>query len=273
MLPVLRKYPRTPHLEGSHLQPGDEDLAVSSPAVLDGRFVVIEEKVDGGNIGISFTPNGVPLLQSRGHYLTGGPRERQFELLKAWVATHQVAFFECLGDRYIMYGEWLFALHTVFYDELPHYFLEFDVFDIQAEAFLSMTRRRELLRRLPVCSVPVLYAGVYTMARNPWRLIQRSHFKGQQWAIHLITAAAEASSPVTVETVDHSHLMEGVYIKVEDTEHVLERYKVVRDSFSTTVLEAGDHWSNRPIIQNRLRKGVDIFAPSLESEENNAPSV
>src|SRR5205807_2014548 len=32
-----------------------------------------------------------------------------------------------LTDRYILYGEWLYAKHTVFYTDLPHYFLEFDI--------------------------------------------------------------------------------------------------------------------------------------------------
>jgi hypothetical protein len=34
--------------------------------------VTVEEKVDGANAAISFSPDGQMLLQSRGHYLTGG---------------------------------------------------------------------------------------------------------------------------------------------------------------------------------------------------------
>ncbi len=37
--------------------------------------------------------------------------------------------YELLKDRYIMYGEWLYAKHTVFYDNLTHYFMEFDIYD------------------------------------------------------------------------------------------------------------------------------------------------
>jgi hypothetical protein len=45
----------------------------------------------------------------------------------------------------VLYGEWLYAKHTIFYDRLPQYFLEFDVLDLESDAFLSTARRRELL--------------------------------------------------------------------------------------------------------------------------------
>ena len=72
---AIRKYPRTRHLAGSKLQPGDEDLDAVPMSALAGRHVVIEEKMDGANSGMSFSADGEFLLQSRGHYLTGGPRE------------------------------------------------------------------------------------------------------------------------------------------------------------------------------------------------------
>lgn len=31
--------------------------------------------------------------------------------------------FKVLGNRHILYGEWLYAKHSVYYDNLPHYFL------------------------------------------------------------------------------------------------------------------------------------------------------
>jgi hypothetical protein len=40
----LLKYPRTQHIEGSRLQPGDEDLDSVPLAQIAGRHVVIAEK-------------------------------------------------------------------------------------------------------------------------------------------------------------------------------------------------------------------------------------
>ena len=154
--PEMRKYPRTHHLESSRRQPGDEDLDSVPFRALIGRHLVVEEKVDGANAGLSFGAGGRLLLQSRGHFLTGGPRERHFALFKAWAARHRERFRAALGTRYVLYGEWLYAKHTVFYDALPHYFLEFDVLDTTDGSFLSTGRRRALLADLPLVSVPVL---------------------------------------------------------------------------------------------------------------------
>ena len=49
----IRKYPRTPHLEGSRLQPGDEDLSQIRFSEIQGKHLVVEEKCDGANSGIS----------------------------------------------------------------------------------------------------------------------------------------------------------------------------------------------------------------------------
>ena len=49
--------------------------------------------------------------------------------MKQWASVHRDAFYRVLGNRYIMYGEWMYAKHTVFYDALSNYFLEFDIYD------------------------------------------------------------------------------------------------------------------------------------------------
>src|SRR5688572_16479224 len=153
----IAKYPRTHHLEGSRLQPGDHDLSAVPFRELAGRHLVVEEKLDGANAAISFAPRGELRLQSRGHYLLGGAREKQFELFKSSATVQRDALFRALGARHVLYGEWLYAKHTVFYDALPHYFMEFDVLDREQGVFLSTERRRELLAGVPVCPVPVLH--------------------------------------------------------------------------------------------------------------------
>ncbi|WP_309744407.1 RNA ligase family protein, partial [Chamaesiphon sp. OTE_20_metabat_361] len=171
---LMQKYPRTPHIEGSREQPGDEDLDSIPFRAIANEYVVIEEKVDGANAAISFDANGQLLLQSRGHYLTGGARERHFNLFKQWAHSHYAALWEILGDRYILYGEWMYAKHTVFYDKLPHYFLEYDLLERTSHQFLSTAARRELLTGLAVASVPVLLEGKLTSHKQLVGLLQHS---------------------------------------------------------------------------------------------------
>jgi hypothetical protein len=261
----LFKYPRTPHLTGSRVQPGDEDLRAYSPDELLGREVVVEEKLDGSNSGVSFDAAGRLLLQSRGHYLDGGPRERHFALFKSWATCHQRDLWGRLGDRFVMYGEWAYAKHTIFYDALAHYFFEFDVFDKPAGAFLSTARRRELLSGLPVVSAPVLFAGRVRSAAHLFALVRPSAFQTECWAEALSAAcAARGLDPqLALDQSDRAGLMEGLYIKIEDGGRVLERFKYVRPGFSQAVEEADGHWLARPLIPNQLRAGTDIFAGEL----------
>ena len=51
MLKIL-KYPRTPHIQGSRIQPGDEDLSQIPFRVIAGRRLVVEEKCDGANSAV-----------------------------------------------------------------------------------------------------------------------------------------------------------------------------------------------------------------------------
>lgn len=261
----LYKYPRTPHLTGSRLQPGDEDLSVISFDYLKGQRLVVEEKLDGANSAISFGNEGQLLLQSRGHFLDGGPREKHFGLLKAWAGCHQAALRNALGNRFVMYGEWLYARHTIFYDQLPHYFFEFDLFDKESELFLATGERKELLQGLPVFSVPVLFSGALRSGRQLRSLVGQSAFQSAGWRERLRAACAAKGLDAerALRETDPSDLMEGLYIKVEDGGRVTERFKFVRGGFSQAVDDSGDHWLNRPIIPNQLREGADIFAPSL----------
>src|SRR5215510_307881 len=164
---IIHKYPRTHHLQGSRLQPGDEDLDSVAWDSLNDCHLVAEEKVDGANAGLSFDASGRLWLQSRGHFLTGGAREKHFHLFKQWANTHAAGLWDRLGSRYVFYGEWLYAKHTIFYDALPAYFLEFDVLDAEAGDFLSTARRRELLAGLPVEAVPVAWEGVFAGDPEP----------------------------------------------------------------------------------------------------------
>jgi hypothetical protein len=260
-MPRMHKYPRTHHLEGSRLQPGDEDLSSVPLHTLVGRYIVVEEKVDGGNAGISFDEDGGLFLQSRGHFLDGGPRERHFALFKAWANRWQRELREALGARYVLYGEWLYAKHTIFYDALPHYFLEFDVLDTKTSAFLSTPLRRELLSGLPVVSVPVVWEGMGERFVDPAASIRPSLFKSTEWRERLVEICRELGlreERVVAET-DRSDLAEGLYVKIEEDEQVLERYKFVRPSFLQAVLESESHWLDRPILPNQLGADVDLF--------------
>lgn len=262
----ISKYPRTPHIEGSALQPGDDGSDRMSIQDLREKYrssrFVTEEKLDGANCGISFSDNLDLILQSRGHILMGGAREAQFGPLKSWASHQEAVLLEILEDRFIMYGEWMFARHTMFYDQLPHYFFEFDIFDKKEAIFLSTQARHALLAGSPILSVPVLSQDWPKSGKALSDLVQKPLYRSDNWR-DALTAEAERAGACPEQSLRQagcSDLSEGLYIKIEEGGETVARYKLVRESFVQTILESGSHWHDRPLIRNQLRDGVDLHA-------------
>lgn len=259
------KYPRTEHVEDSRLGPGDDAKGRIKLAALSGRWIVAEEKVDGANSGVSF-PGGRLALQSRGHFLDGGARERQFSRFKGWAQCHEEALRAALGERYVMYGEWMQARHTIFYDRLPHLFMEFDVWDKQERCFLSTRARQILLAGAPVVQAPVLHEGFAPSRMKDLKaLVGASLCRGADWRGSLAEAAKRAGVDPerALSEADPSDLIEGLYLKVEEGGRTVGRFKWVRSGFAQAIEESGTHWAERPMVLNGLAPGVDLFAPEI----------
>jgi hypothetical protein len=202
-------------------------------------------------------------LQSRGHYLTGGGRERHFDLFKRWASAHGPQLHARVGPGRLVFGEWLYAKHTIFYDRLPHYFVEYDILDLEKAVWMSTRHRRQLLRGLPIVSAPLLYEGPAPRALSELRaLVGPSRFKSAGWRDALRTSAAAAAVDVdrAVRETDPEDAMEGLYIKTETDDEVRGRYKWIRASYLQAVVDSGSHWLARPIVPNVLAPGADIFA-------------
>jgi len=267
----LLKYPRTPHIQGSRIQAGDEDLSQISFRLLAGRQITVEEKCDGANCAVSFDENGDLLLQSRGHYLVGGLRERHYNLLKKWASVHRDRFHEVLGSRYVMYGEWLYAKHSIYYDALPHYFMEFDVYDRERGLFLDTESRKELLTTLPIVSAPVLAQRAFKSVDDLKTLLGPSAYI-RDGHIDRLRAYCEANAKcgpadMRCAETDSSTTMEGLYIKVEEDGRVVDRMKFVRQSFLQCVAVSNAHWLDQPIVPNALRYPLEVLYESVLPKE------
>jgi RNA ligase len=237
------KYPRTPHLFGSRGTDDDKQMGdVESLRFLGDGSLIVEEKIDGTNVGIHFTPDGKMALQCRGHLITEGMHP-QYDLFKQWAAVKRTVFEEMLKDRFILFGEWVYARHSVQYRRLPHYFFEFDLYDKRDGAFLSLERRLALLEGTGLLTVPVLHAGALDRERLA-ALIGPSRFD------------SEFVNPLT-KRIDN--LMEGLYLRTEAREVVTGRAKFVRPEFVEKVKQS-EHWQHQAMTANRLEEGAEIWS-------------
>ena len=158
-----------------------------------------------------------------------------------------------------MYGEWLYAKHTVYYDALPHYFLEFDIYDRESGSYLDTPSRRALLGKLPVVSAPVLFEGELNSREELLRLLTKSNYITDEHVQNLREECNKLGLDAErqLRETDLSDLMEGLYIKIEENGEVVDRMKYVRASFLKTVDAWGTHWLERPIVPNRLSVPID----------------
>ncbi|EAR20262.1 RNA ligase family protein [Nitrococcus mobilis] len=219
------RFPHTPHIvwlgEGS---PRDDKLlsATEVDALLAGP-VVVEEKLDGANLGFSLPLDGTLRAQNRGTYLQA-PFTGQFKRLTAWLAQHERPLAETLGNDLIAFGEWCAARHTLGYDRLPDWWLLFDVYDRRAGRFWGTRRRDTWAAAAGVAVVPELHRGETNLARlREWAMTERSHYR---------------DGP-----------LEGVVVRSEDADWSNARGKLVNPAFAAGI-EA--HWRRRRIEWNRL---------------------
>ncbi|MBX7169311.1 MAG: RNA ligase family protein [Pirellulales bacterium] len=223
------RFPHTPHL--AWLGSGEpRDDKILAPAEADGLLradVVLEEKVDGANLGFSVGPTGDLRAQNRGQFLVE-PYAGQFARLPAWLALHGDTLIETLREHadvgLMLFGEWCAARHSLAYTRLPDWFLLFDVVESDSGRFLNSTRRNSLAARMGLATTPAVARGRYTL--------------GQLKSLLATAASRFRDGP-----------LEGIVIRRESADWCEQRAKLVRAEFTQTIAE---HWRNRRIEWNRL---------------------
>ncbi len=232
------RFPHTPHLAwlGQGVPRGDKVLTPAEAQDLLGGEVVVEEKVDGANLGFSTGSDGDLRVQNRGQYLPS-PFQGQFSRLRCWLAIHRERFEEMLFPDLILFGEWCAARHSVGYTALPDLFLGFDIYDRAADRFWSTTRRNRLFSEIDVTPVPRRFSGRTTL----------EHLK------HLLSSES---------SLFHNGPMEGLVIRRENADWLTQRAKLVSAGFTQGITQ---HWSRRAIEWNQTTDSDPCQPPDLES--------
>lgn len=221
------KFPHTPHL--AWLGPGspraDKVLSPDEAQQFLSGPIVVEEKVDGANIGIYFDATGTMQVKNRGTVLQPGCHP-QFQALWPWLAQRHESLHDALKGNLILFGEWCFAVHSVRYRGLPDYFIGFDIYDRRERKFWSATRRNEWARPLDIFTAQAIDTGEYTLRDLESLLLPlHSHFGDQ--------------------------LAEGLYLRKDKGDWLQDRAKLVRSEFLQSI---GEHWSAHMLEKNLLKK-------------------
>ncbi len=225
----FHKFPRTPHLAvlADSIIRDDKVMSESEREMFLRHELVVEEKVDGGNLGISFGGEADLRCQNRGGYLQY-PYSGQWKKLPEWLAPKTDILIENLTDRYIVFGEWCYAQHSVFYSQLPDWFLGFDIFDKESSKFLSCSRRDAIFRDIGISGISVVKKGHFSLSE-----LKR-----------MLPISRLGDKPA-----------EGIYLRFDRGDWLEQRAKLVRPEFIQSV---GEHWTRGGIKANRLKLGTQI---------------
>ena len=213
------RFPRTPHLAvlGTVNVRDDKVMSPQAARTFLEEDVIVEEKVDGENLGLSVL-DGRLVAQSRGSYVELGGTS--FRGLAAWLHLRASRIARELGEDLVLFGEWCAVRHSVPYDALPDWLLVFDVYDHRSRAFWKLDERDLLAEALQLARVPRLATGRFDLA-DLRRLLGTSRL---------------GATP-----------MEGLVLR--QTQRPDRRAKLVRPEFLQAI---GEHWRSGPVELNRL---------------------
>lgn len=235
------KFPRTPHFTFSHKT--DRDDLVLSPEASEKMFsleVIVQEKTDGANIGLSFDREASLRIQNRGEYVD--PKNSLFKKLGDFVKLHESQLFDvCEGDKKILFGEWLYYQHSVSYGNLPSFFLAHDIYDTETGLFLPTSAVHRALNNTGIVTTPTIFKGKLNEPDDIIKLVGKSQFG--------------------------EHKMEGVYVRIDGPHTNILRAKYVNPEFRRDIDE---HWRNKNLRTNHAVDPTEaLWTPPVDYTKSN----
>jgi hypothetical protein len=206
-----RKYPRTFHFPFSEGVSSDDKIQDDLSLLKDD--IVISLKLDGENTNLYNDYIHARSLDSRNH-----PS-------RDWVKKFHAEIKHNIPENFRICGENLYAKHSIYYDNLPSYFLVFSIWD--GDTCLSWDDTVEYSKLLNLELVPVIFNG---------------KFEG----------SVEDFQKFLKESLD-TERDEGYVVRRRDSFSI--------DEFPTSVIkyvrknhvQTDNHWMSQKIIPNKLK--------------------
>ncbi len=141
------KYPKTSHLPWS---PGikEDDRVLDDDSCFHDQEVIVSIKHDGENTSIYNDYVHSRSIDSRDH------------VSRHWIKNFQSKIGYNIPDGWRLCGENMWAKHSIYYDNLPSYFLGFSIWN-DKNINLSWKETLEWFELLGVVPIEVFYEGIY----------------------------------------------------------------------------------------------------------------
>ena len=210
------RFPRTFHLPWSE-EKSDNDKVLSNVDHLLNCYLSISIKMDGSNVGLSREH-----LSSRGGDI---PKHESFDLLKQ---KYSLIKYE-IPEDFIFYGEWLYAVHSIEYNDLDDYLMIFAIFDRSQHVWLSVKDVIEYSQLIGFQTVPFIKHNLFYKTEEDFK---------------------NGIVNIARNTINKGH--EGIVVRKSG--YFNKYYGAVAKYVRESHVQTDEHWSNKPIKKQGIKE-------------------
>ena len=204
------KFPKINHFPWSE-NVKDDDRVMHDYSVFDGRDIVVTIKMDGENTGCS---------RNRCHARSEDSRDH---VSRHWMKQLWGGFAHDIPEDFEIFGENVFALHSIPYTDLPSYFFLFGIF--KDKLYLSWAEVKEWAALLGLQTAPELYCG-------PWN---------EEIVRQCYTGKCEFGE------------QEGYVVRLADGFSVEQFTTSIVKMVRSDHIKTDQNWMYQPVVPNKLR--------------------
>lgn len=204
------KYPRTFHVPWS-LGRSDDDKIQYDLSNFDGKEVIVTEKKDGENSTMMRDSVYARSLDSNNH-----PSRNWLKGLWGTINYN-------IPEDWRVCGENVYAKHSIYYEDLPSYFLVFNIWD-ENNNCLSWRDTIDWCKLLGLEHVPVLYQGIFDVDK-----------------IKIMCAELDPEK------------QEGLVVRLAESFKFSDFSKSVVKYVRKNHLQTDEHWMKQKITPNKLK--------------------
>lgn len=205
------KYSRTPHFPWSP-SPTSDDKVLSSVNHFFNKEVVVSEKLDGECTGMTNELCHARSLDSKDH-----PSRH-------WVKQLHASIKSEIPDGWKIFGENLYAKHSIHYANLPTYFFVFGIYT-DKNICLSWDDTKEWCSLMNLCTVPELYRGIWN----------EDHIKSLWKGTSVFGGTGE-----------------GYVVRVAESFHYDQFWGSVAKWVREDHVQTSEHWMEQAVVKNLL---------------------
>lgn len=225
------KYPRTFHVSWSQGKSSD-DKTLESVDQFVGKEVVVTSKIDGENTSAYRDHIHARSLD------TGNHPSRN------WIRAFHATFAHEIPEGFRICGENVFAFHSIYYRNLPSYFLVFGIYD-NNNFCLSWDDTVEFCELLGLSTVPVIYRGIWDEKKVKAAWNGKDEYE---------TYASLVPEPKKFPDDFTPTSAEGYVIRLADKFHYNDFARSTAKMVRENHVQTDQNWLDKPVFPNHLKE-------------------